>query len=40
MIKTHGLNHISLSVRDLERSLAFCEFVSHPVNPTSPESRH
>ena len=23
MIKTHGLNHISLSVRDLERSLAF-----------------
>ena len=23
MIKTHGLNHISLSVRDLEKSLAF-----------------
>lgn len=25
MIKTHGLNHISLSVRDPERSLAFYE---------------
>ena len=23
MIKTHGLHHISLSVRDLEKSLAF-----------------
>ena len=23
MIRTHGLNHISLSVRDPERSLAF-----------------
>lgn len=25
MIKTHGLNHVSLSVRDPERSLAFYE---------------